>query len=61
MKRTIVKKMLIAGLLAMVLAPIAGCYPYWRYRNGNDYRRDGYQRSDGSDWQRDHNHQQIAA
>jgi hypothetical protein len=58
MKRTIVKRMLIAGLLVMVLAPIAGCYPYWRYHNGN---RDGYQRSDGSDWQRDHNHQQIAA
>ena len=46
MEWTLVKKILAAGLLAMLLAPIAGCYPYWRYRDWNDYRRDGYQRWD---------------
>ena len=46
MKRAIAKKVLAAGLLAMALASVAGCYPYWRYRDWNDYRRDGYQRSD---------------
>jgi hypothetical protein len=54
MEWTLAKRVLAAGLLATILAPIAGCYPYWRYRDWNDYRRDGYQRSDRWDRQRDY-------
>ncbi len=54
MKGAIAKKVLAAGLLAMALASVAGCYPYWRYRDWNDYRRDGYHRYDRYDWHRDY-------
>jgi hypothetical protein len=57
MKWTTVKQVLAGGLLAIALASVAGCYPYWQYRDSNSYRGDGYHsydRYNRYDWRRDY-------
>lgn len=56
MKWITARRVLAVSLLAMSLASIGGCYPYWRDRDWG-YRRDGsyrYGTYDRYDGQRDY-------